>query len=373
MQSTANTQATGHVDDEANLDSYDLQSTSSLARQPGLNNPNGIPNQFVEANFTIHASTSDPSSTTIGNLDFTRASSQADWNFAGDMARIMVVLNVMMTSVAFMMAEMQWKGGYCLDVTVPEPGSGTKTVEPNSETRFTANVRHKFEGAELPLPVIATLTGGQVSVAPAGTKVPAPAAFTYTAPDQPGQTATVGLETRSKRGIAKLELKFNTKLPAWSGEGQYHTIGQNNGIEVKEDYAFSITLHILSDGTIEGGGELTKAGASYGGFGMTCTPVGIAALNFPPLEVTGRVKQDGSLYIAIQSHPSTNTWHYECASSAGGSFPLDQGTDPGIGLFEVSIVAEDGAQTSENQAQPGGGGVSGGYSWEFQIHKDPTP
>jgi hypothetical protein len=209
MQSAANTQATGHVDDEAKLDSYDLQSTSSLAAQPGLNNPNGSPNQFVETSFTVHGSTSDPDSTTIGDLNFPRYSSQVQMNFAENTVKLMAVLNMMMTHLALMMAELQWTGGYCLEVQVPEVGPDVKLVQPNSETPFTAHVRHKFEGVELPLPVTATLASGQVAVAPAGSKVPAPAAFTYTAPATSGQDATIKLETRSKRGAAELELKFS--------------------------------------------------------------------------------------------------------------------------------------------------------------------
>ncbi len=119
------------------------------------------------------------------------------------------------TNQALSVAEKKWTTGFCLELNVPEMGSGAKTVEPNSSTQFTAHVRHKFENAELNAPVIATLADGQVSVTPSGSKVPAPASFTYKAPDQGGQSATVNLETRSKRGIAKLDIQFKIGEQGW--------------------------------------------------------------------------------------------------------------------------------------------------------------
>jgi hypothetical protein len=117
-------------------------------------------------------------------------------------------------TIAF--AQSLWTNGYCVEVQVPDLGTGTKSVQPNSETPFTAKVQHKWEGTQLTVPVIATLTDGQVSVNPSGSKVPAPATFTYQAPDKSGQKATVHLETRSKRGIAKLDVNFTTG-GGWKG------------------------------------------------------------------------------------------------------------------------------------------------------------
>lgn len=104
---------------------------------------------------------------------------------------------------------------------VPVLGTGVKKVQPNSETPYTASVRHKFENVELQVPVIATLADGQVSVNPSGVKVPAPATFTYKAPDRDGQIATVNLVTRSKRGIATLDVKFKTGGQAYKVDGPF--------------------------------------------------------------------------------------------------------------------------------------------------------
>jgi hypothetical protein len=377
MQSAANTQATGHVDDEAKLDSYDLQSTSSLAAQPGLNNPNGSPNQFVETSFTVHGSTSDPDSTTIGDLNFPRYSSQVQMNFAENTVKLMAVLNMMMTHLALMMAELQWTGGYCLEVQVPEVGPDVKLVQPNSETPFTAHVRHKFEGVELPLPVTATLASGQVAVAPAGSKVPAPAAFTYTAPATSGQDATIKLETRSKRGAAKLDRIFTTGVPIWTGEGTYSKFGQQSGMEVKYAYTFSITFNTLPGGTITGTGTLKMVDWSQQGQGMVCTDSTIASLEYPPMQVTGTFTpatagQPGKFHLIIESQSSTNTRYWECSYQGVMVNKSPPFTDLGP-VMDFDIDATGGAQSTGTKDLSGFGMSTGSANWTLQIHQPAVP
>jgi hypothetical protein len=377
MQSAANTQATGHVDDEAKLDSYDLQSTSSLAAQPGLNNPNGSPNQFVETSFTVHGSTSDPDSTTIGDLNFPRYSSQVQMNFAENTVKLMAVLNMMMTHLALMMAELQWTGGYCLEVQVPEVGPDVKLVQPNSETPFTAHVRHKFEGVELPLPVTATLASGQVAVAPAGSKVPAPAAFTYTAPATSGQDATIKLETRSKRGAAELDRIFTTGVPIWTGEGTYSKFGQQSGMEVKYAYTFSITFNTLPGGTITGTGTLKMVDWSQQGQGMVCTDSTIASLEYPPMQVTGTFTpatagQPGKFHLIIESQSSTNTRYWECSYQGVMVNKSPPFTDLGP-VMDFDIDATGGAQSTGTKDLSGFGMSTGSANWTLQIHQPAVP
>ncbi len=286
-----------------------------------------------------------------------------------------------MTAMAMNFAEEKWTNGYCLEITVPELGADTKTVEPGSSTLFTAHVRHKFEGAEVPLPVIATLADGQVSVTPSGSKVPAPASFTYKAADQGGQTATVSLETRSKRGVAKLDLKFTTGVPTWTGEGTYSKTVQQSGVELRASYTFTIVFHTLPDGMIEGEGVLIKTDASYGGQGMVCKDIGTSGLIFPPLKVAGIVKPDGTFQLSISNAGSTNTWKFDCVTPAG-SFSLEEGRDQGIGLSNIEIASAEGAQAdktndlSMSSTSPFTGvtaTATGSETWTLQIHKEVTP
>jgi hypothetical protein len=286
-----------------------------------------------------------------------------------------------MTGMAMNFAEEKWINGYCLEITVPELGSGITTVQPGSSTPFTAHVRHKFEGAELPLPVVATLSAGQVSVIPSGSRVPAPAGFTYTAADQDGQPATVSLETRSKRGVAKLDLKFTTGLPTWTGEGTYRKAVQQSGVELSMSYTFTFTFHTLPDGMIAGEGVLTKTDASYGGQGILCNDIGTSGLIFPPLKVAGTIKLDGTFQLSISNSGSTNTWRFDCTTPSGG-FSLDEGVDQGIGLSNIEIASADGAQAektndlSMSSTSPFTGvtaNATGSETWTLQIHKQSVP
>jgi hypothetical protein len=61
---------------------------------------------------------------------------------------------------------------------------------------------------------------GDSSLDPAETKVRADARFTYVAPDERKKSAKVTLEARSKRGVGKAELAFDTNDDAaYSAEG----------------------------------------------------------------------------------------------------------------------------------------------------------
>ena len=197
VQLGANSQVTGHVNDDAKLTSWDDSSTFQGARQPihGVGENLGTANNYFEfqLNMTLNRDGSNPTNPATG--DYTRQSAETDENFTRSAMQSLALMKGFMTGMAMDFAEGKWNNGYCLEITVPELGADTKTVEPGSSTPFTAHVRHKFEAAELPLPVVATLSAGQVSVSPSGSRVPAPAALTYKAGDQDGQTATVSLET----------------------------------------------------------------------------------------------------------------------------------------------------------------------------------
>jgi hypothetical protein len=369
-------QATGHVNDEGKLDSYENTSTFQGARQRTDLDPrfNNIFFEFQERS-TQYTSNNNPA-TYDGN--YTRHSVVIDYDFGTETSSSLRLIESFLIHNAFEIAETKWSTGYCVEIQVPELGTGVKSVQPNSDTSFTANVHHRFEGVDLQVPVIAMLSDGQVSVSPSGSKVPAPASFKYKAADREGQPATVHLETRSKRGIATLDLKFTTGVPTWTGEGTYTKAGQSSGIEGSMAYTFTITFHMLPDGTIAGEGVLKKTSASNSGQGMVCKDLGTtSALIFPPLKVSGTVKPDGTFQLNLVSQPSTNTWKWECSMSyAGiniGTEILDEGADLGPPTLVFEIAATDGAQANGLQDLSGIGGTTGSATWTLQIHKQAVP
>jgi hypothetical protein len=193
-----------------------------------------------------------------------RYSSQIDEAFVRSAIGMTASMGNIATVLGFQSAERLWTTGYCVEITVPElDAGGSKSVTPSSTTPFTANVRHKFEGADLVVPVTATLASGGVSVSPSGNPVPAPANFQYKAPDQDRQMATVNLETHSKRGIATMTVTFTTGTPAYTVDGTYFGVYHLTGTVCDLANPFKLNAdapRIVAKGVF----SFTPAGAASG-------------------------------------------------------------------------------------------------------------
>ena len=90
---------------------------------------------------------------------------------------------------------------------------GTTGLEPGSSATITARPRGKQDGVPTGGTVQALLSAGEKSVDPSSTPIPVDAEFEYGAPDEPNKTGTVSLEARSKRGIGRVDIKFDTAGP----------------------------------------------------------------------------------------------------------------------------------------------------------------
>ena len=93
-----------------------------------------------------------------------------------------------------------------------------------------AKPRAKSDGAPTRGTVVATLDGG-ASLLPAGGKVPADAKYSYAGPEKKDQTASIDFEARSKRGVARATLEFDTKAHrSYRAEGGLQAFhGTGNG------------------------------------------------------------------------------------------------------------------------------------------------
>lgn len=103
-----------------------------------------------------------------------------------------------------------WKGGACVKLEPTSDPAKRSGVEPSTQFSVLAAPRSKVDGTASGGTVKATLSGGS-SLSPSGTPVRADATFTYVAPDEKEKSATVSFEARSKRGIGKAELSFDTR------------------------------------------------------------------------------------------------------------------------------------------------------------------
>lgn len=162
-------------------------------------------------------------------------------------------------------AEKGWKSGRCVTLK-PTAAPGPSGLEPGATSTINAAPRSRIDGSAAGGSVTATLSAGGASVDPSESKVPADATFTYTAPDEKDKTGTVSLEARSRRGIAKATIDFDTKAA-----GAYHFVGGLQDFQVAQDVcdiSQPFTLNSPGVGSADFSGGLTGTYAANGVFGF---------------------------------------------------------------------------------------------------------
>ncbi|MGV8923941.1 MAG: hypothetical protein ACOH1L_11445, partial [Thermomonas sp.] len=117
--------------------------------------------------------------------------------------------------------ELPWESGRCVNLKVTSDPGKRKGIRPNTAFDIEAIPRAKSDGAPTRGTVTATLIGDS-SLQPASGKVPADAKYQYAGPDKKDQTASIQFEARSKRGVGKATLEFDTK------KGGYRIVGGQN-------------------------------------------------------------------------------------------------------------------------------------------------
>jgi hypothetical protein len=175
---------------------------------------------FVD--MSIHTPDGGSASTTVN-----RRSSQAtdaSVDTAGNLANILEMMAVMFTENA----RDVWESGACVNLApTTTPAQRTK-AKPSTSFAVLAAPRSRVDGSATGGTVRASLSGDS-SLDPAETKVRADARFTYVAPDERKKSAKVSLEARSKRGVGKSEVAFDTNDgAAYSAEGgadEFHGTG----------------------------------------------------------------------------------------------------------------------------------------------------
>jgi hypothetical protein len=103
-----------------------------------------------------------------------------------------------------------WESGHCINLTVTSSPAQRLGVRPSTAFDLEAMPRAKSDGMAAHGTVVATLNGGS-SLRPAGVKVKADAKYGYSAPVKKNETAAVAFESRSKRGVGRATLDFDTK------------------------------------------------------------------------------------------------------------------------------------------------------------------
>jgi hypothetical protein len=102
-----------------------------------------------------------------------------------------------------------WESGRCVDLKVRSDPARRTGARPNTAYTLYAEPRSKLDGLPARGTVTATLEGGS-TLNPTG-KVKADARYDYANPDKKNQTAGIAFEARSKRGVGRASLAFDTK------------------------------------------------------------------------------------------------------------------------------------------------------------------
>ena len=107
-------------------------------------------------------------------------------------------------------AKKAWESGKCVKLDVRSDPAKRTGAKPNTAYALFAEPRAKSDGAPTGGTVKATLNGEHM-LNPRDKKVPADAQFDYQNPEKKGQSASIDFEARSKRGVGKASLQFDTK------------------------------------------------------------------------------------------------------------------------------------------------------------------
>lgn len=128
----------------------------------------------------------------------------------GNVSQIVKALNATTELMLRGLKSPPWESGRCVKLeltTDPEKKTG---ADPGTNYRIEARPRAKSDGLPTKGTVRATLAG-DYSLDPAGTKVDSDTTFSYANPKVEDKTASIAFESRSKRGVGKASLVFDTK------------------------------------------------------------------------------------------------------------------------------------------------------------------
>lgn len=156
--------------------------------------------------------------------DGTSSSAMTDWRGfniftdtpAVEMANALIEQSHLML---VLIAEMQlrgmgkgpaWESGRCVELKVTSDPARRRGIRPNTAFDLAAMPRAKADGAPTGGNVVATLEGGE-SLQPASGKVRADAHYQYAGPAKKDEKSTIAFEARSKRGVGRAVLEFDTK------------------------------------------------------------------------------------------------------------------------------------------------------------------
>lgn len=226
----------------------ELTSKSSLARASGSGGTNltievvvkrqldddahyaGLDTQthIEHASFGGNAGTFvDVTMSSTDGMSVNRRSSQATEASVQKAADLAAILEMMAISFTELAADV-WESGACVRLDPTTAPARRTRAKPSTSFNILAAPRSRIDGSATGGTVSATLSG-DASLDPANSKVRSDARFTYVAPSERKKLASVAFEARSKRGVGKATLPFDTNdgaaYAAEGGADDFHGTG----------------------------------------------------------------------------------------------------------------------------------------------------
>lgn len=119
------------------------------------------------------------------------------------------ITGLLLTSVVLRSIGQAIESGRCVQLDgAADPGP--KGLQPSATSTITVTSTSKLDGQPTGGTYMATLTDGGASVDPSSSFVAIDAELTYLAPDEVNQSGTVALESRSRRGVGRTTITFDT-------------------------------------------------------------------------------------------------------------------------------------------------------------------
>ena len=161
-----------------------------------------------------------------------------------------------------------WESGRCVDLRVTSSPVKRTGIRPNTAFDLEAMPRAKADGAPAGGTVVATLDGG-ASLQPAAGKVRADARYQYAGPEKKDEQASIAFEARSKRGVGRATLAFDTSAQhAYRISGMGDCPGPWTVCDVTQPFTFNVcggTMTHTPDGERSGSQTFQHSGARGSG------------------------------------------------------------------------------------------------------------
>jgi hypothetical protein len=216
QRGTLDVAVTGQVDDDAKLVSSDAEHRMEWAQFAGGRG------SYVDVSGAI-------GDTKVRGATLDRSGGAPDESLQASAAMAGMLWGVMLKERVADASQKAWLSGRCVTLNATA-APGPRGLKPSSTSSISAKPRSRIDGRPTGGGVTATLTAGGAGVAPTGTKVPADATFTYTAPGERNKTGTVSLEARSRRGVGKASIDFDT-----ADAHAFHVVGGLEDFQVNQD------------------------------------------------------------------------------------------------------------------------------------------